>query len=378
MFTMTTLLRTGLCLGHIFSVAAVSFPLPSGQFNTSIKTVQLTDYSRLDPYAPTRQFRTLMVSIFHPSECTASMTPYMDAITAAYLDSEYSQYGIPAGTFEALNLQACSPSGADDVSKSPYPILLFSPGMGDTRLIYSALAQQVSSAGYIVVTVDHPYDADIVTYPDKTFVLAANISTEEQIVQDVGVRVKDVSFVLDQLSVPAIFQSLIPGQPELDINVRKVGIFGHSLGGATAAQAMLLDSRFAGGINLDGTFFGSVIQKGLSNPFLIFAHEGKNTTTDPTWAALWPRLRGWKRELIVAGSSHTSFTDLPNVVEVLGFGNSLPSDATELLGTINGTRASEIITAYAVDFFNFVLKKEKVTLLDGPSGEFPEVTFWTS
>jgi len=67
--------------------------------------------------------------------------------------------------------------------------------------------------------------------------------------------------------------------------VSNTGIIGHSLGGATAATAMLARSRFIAGINLDGSFWGDVIQKGLDKPFLMLAHEGK---IDPTWEAIWP------------------------------------------------------------------------------------------
>ncbi len=36
------------------------------------------------------------------------------------------------------------------------------------------------------------------------------------------------------------------------LRTRQVGVFGHSFGGATAAQVMLNDTRFVAGVNLDG------------------------------------------------------------------------------------------------------------------------------
>jgi pimeloyl-ACP methyl ester carboxylesterase len=223
------------------------------------------------------------------------------------------------------------------------------------------------------VTVDHPYDADIVTYPDNTTVLAANITTEDQIVDDLYVRVKDISFVLDQLSLRSIVSSLFPSLT-CRLDVSKVGIFGHSLGGATAAQVMLSDSRFIGGINLDGTFFGSVVAKGLNKPFMIFAHEGKNLTTDPTWAALWPKLKEFRREFILNGSTHGTFTDLAELADLIGLRAEFPQQVAELLGSTLGERASQIIATYVSSFFDLVLKGKKSELLDQPSKEFPEVT----
>lgn len=62
------------------------------------------------------------------------------------------------------------------------------------------MAQQLASAGYTVVKIDHAYDAYIVTFPDNSTILAANITTDAQILHDLDARVEDVSFVLNKLS----------------------------------------------------------------------------------------------------------------------------------------------------------------------------------
>lgn len=153
-----------------------------------------------------------------------------------------------------------------------------------------------------------------------------------------------------------------------------MGIYGHSLGGATAAEAMLSDSRLVGGINLDGTFFGSVIDRGLDKPFMIMAHEGKNLTTDATWAALWPRLKGFRRGFMVSGSTHGTFMDLGEAAALIGLRERFPTEAAALLGSIDGERALQVIGAYTSRFFDFVLKGKTSELLDRSRMEFPEVT----
>jgi dienelactone hydrolase len=357
---------------------AIPFPSPTGPYNTTLVIKELTDHTRLDPFAPTKQPRKLMISIFHPispEECSPILANDLDPITAAFEDSALAQYGVQPGTFESLDLQVCQPRASPHLSRlQNHPLILFSPELTGTRLFYNAIVQQLASTGYTVVTIDHTYDAGIVTFPDNSTILAVNITTESQILLDLDTRVKDVSFVLDQLSQPLIASTLVPGRP-CGLAVSKAGIFGHSLGGATAATAMLYDSRFIGGINLDGSFWGDVIQKGLNRPLLLFAHEGKNTTTDPTWGAIWPNLTGWKRELMLAGSAHNTFTDLPDVVDVLGVGGMLPPEATELLGEIDGARAFEITTTYVEAFFDFVIKGQSSGLLDKPNSQFPEVSF---
>jgi predicted dienelactone hydrolase len=53
------------------------------------------------------------------------------------------------------------------------------------------------------------------------------------------------------------------------LRLSRVGRFGHSLGGATAAQAMFEDRRIDAGINLDGTPSGPVVNAGLDRPFML-------------------------------------------------------------------------------------------------------------
>ncbi|KAF4210833.1 hypothetical protein CNMCM5878_003774 [Aspergillus fumigatiaffinis] len=363
----------------LLSSNAVSFPGTVGPYNTSIATTQLIDHHRLDPYAPTPQPRTLMISLFHPvppAACCPSLTPYMDPITATFEDEQYAHAGIPAGAFGSLNLQTCKPctkSTSSRVKGPKYPLVLFSPGLGNTRLLHSAMAQQLSSTGYIVVTIDHPYDAGIVTFPDNTTILAANITTDTQIVDDLNIRVRDVSFVLNQLRRPSIISKLIRGRT-CGLDTSKVGIYGHSLGGATAAEAMLSDSRLKGGINIDGTFFGSVINRGLDKPFMIMGHEGKNLTTDATWGALWPKLKGIRRRFMLNGSTHGTFTDLAQAADIIGLREEFPTQAAALLGSIEGVRALQVIATYTSRFFDFVLKGKKIDLLDMSSMEFPEMS----
>jgi pimeloyl-ACP methyl ester carboxylesterase len=319
----------------------------------------------------------------------------MDPISATFEDEEYAPVGIPAGAFGSLTLQTCKPCPVLNPSRrikgSNYPLVLFSPGLGNSRLLYSAIAQQyvfpifcfsllakfhphrLSSTGYIVVTIDHTYDAGIVIFPDNTTILAANITTDSQIVDDLNIRVKDVSFVLDQLHRSSVISRLIPGRT-CGLDTSKVGIYGHSLGGATAAEALLSDSRLIGGINLDGTFFGSVIDRGLNKPFMIMAHEGKNLTTDVTWAALWPKLKGFRRGFMLSGSTHGTFTDLAEAAALIGLRERFPTEVAAFLGIIEGERALQVIGAYTSRFFDFVLKGKKSELLDSSSMEFPEVT----
>src|ERR1700687_227838 len=91
-------------------VTAIPFPPPTGSYNTTLLISELTDDARLDPFAPTKQSRRLMISVFHPispAECSPYLTPDLNPITAAFEDAALAQFGVQPGTFESLDLQVC-------------------------------------------------------------------------------------------------------------------------------------------------------------------------------------------------------------------------------------------------------------------------------
>ncbi len=376
-----------------FSTAATAgqllLPKPNGAFQVGLGTMELIDKSKIQPFAPTVQPRKLMVSLFYPVSSRKQTSPvkYMPPETAVFEDGwESSIYALasPNGTFEKLALQlACRSSrtrGTPD-----FPIVLFSPAQGTTRLFYSVIAQTIASSGYIVITIDAPYDVDIVQYPDGSEALvnqtvAAN-ATADDINLAVSTRAQDASFVLDQLRNPSVVSQLIPGSSQ-GLNVDKVAMFGHSLGGAATAAAMFNDKRIAGGLAMDGSLYGPVVQKGLDRPFMLMAHTNHTRTDDHnpndpsnSWFDIWPHLHGWKLDIILANSLHYMFSDFPIVLETLGIIPNATTANNLLVTNLNGSRALEIVTTYVTAFLDMVLKSRYSPLLQGPVVAFPEVSF---
>ena len=67
------------------------------------------------------------------------------------------------------------------------------------------------------------------------------------------------------------------------LDMQRVGVFGHSLGGATALQFCHDDSRCKAGIDVDGAPLGNVIAEGVTQPFmfLLSDHSGESGRGDP-------------------------------------------------------------------------------------------------
>lgn len=314
-----------------------------------------------------------MVSLFHPAECDATqLVDYSTPTTAAFTDEYLS---LPNGTFELFKLQVCD-NTAPQESKGSYPdpdfpVVLFSHGLGGPRSWYNALAQWVASHGYNVVTIDHTYDASIVEFPDGTVIygILDDESSEDVFDSATEVRGEDAKFVLDQMAEPSVVREMIPGS-ENGLDVCQAAIFGHSLGGATAANAMSIDSRLKGGINLDGRIYGPAQDEDLMRPFVIFGTETHNRTTDPSWETFWSHLLGWKKGFLYEGSSHLTFMDGPLLMDLAGM-DSGDIPPKYQMGDVDGLRNLELLSDYVSSFFDLVLKGQGVGV---PAGSYPEIS----
>ncbi|KAJ5919200.1 PAF acetylhydrolase family protein [Penicillium verhagenii] len=363
--------------------AIIPLPSSTGPCDVTLQASELVDQSRVNPFNPKDGKRAIMVTTFTPFNCGDVLSSsYLPNATALYEDEYFQSFGLPSGTFESFRIQTQAQQQQTSSLRGGYPLLLFSPAVGVSRLMYTSLLQDIASNGFAVVSVDHPYDAGIVEFPDGSVILGimANI-TDAQTLEAVNIRVQDMIFVLDQIhnetAVKEIFPLSLANSQLLSLD--RPTIIGHSLGGATAAQTMFVDNRFVGGINLDGTLWGSVVNKGLSSPFLLFGHSNHTQATDSTWATFWSNQQGWKLELQLAQSEHYSFSDYAVIVDSV----SVSVDVREVIqagyiGTIGGLRAKNVVVTYIAAALQYFVSGNTSDLLDGPSASYPDVTFVSS
>ena len=359
--------------------------LPSldAESTIGVRYIPMTDTSRLDPFSNNTKFRQVMVSLFYPVATSSdpdvlqkplaeglavNLLPYMPPTTAALYDELVIPAGFPEKTHEQLSTR-CYLGHAMPARPTSYPLMVFSPGGGASRFSYTTILEDLARQGFVVAAVDHPHDALIVEFPDGEAVLGLNKTlTRDDAELLVKIRAQDLSFVIDQLGQ----RSSLLSEP---LNTTNAVAFGHSLGGAAVAEAMLNDTRIKGGINVDGRLFGSM-EKGkntLSRPFLQFASE--ETTDKPyyLWDEAWQRLVGWKLELFLAGAAHSTFTDYPLIAETYSIRKKLGKAGEELLGTVDGKRGLEITVQYLSAFARFAFTGRNERLLQDDEIEYPEV-----
>ncbi|KAF2703975.1 PAF acetylhydrolase family protein [Pleomassaria siparia CBS 279.74] len=361
--------------------AQILIPAPSGQYATHHSVLKLTDTSRADPYDPLHGPRNVLISLFYPvskQHChSICPSPYMTPVTASLIDATVAELGVPNGTFGAIRLQVCCGATSEafkEVSKTP--VILFSPGLGGTRLLYSALAQSLAGTGYAVATLDHVYEAQIVEYPDGTLVPSIdpnyfNSSIPGRLESALAVRVADAQFVLTQLGSKSVAQELLPGAT-CGFKKGNAGFYGHSFGGATAISTLMQDSRFAGAVNLDGAQYGPL--EDTKKPALFFGRgdpSAHNRTNDATWANAWMHLKGWRREVQLKGIEHLTFGDAPLLIELTGL--PVTDAVTSYIGSLDAGRSYEVITKVVQKFFDGVFKGKKDNVFEGNSTEYPEL-----
>lgn len=157
------------------------------------------------------------------------------------------------------------------------------------------------------------------------------------------------------------------------IDFSKIVMYGHSLGGTTAATVMPTDSRIRGGVNLDGRFFTQAMATGVGAPFMNVGRPD-HRLEDTTWDTFFNVSKGPLLEVEVAGTLHAAFTDFPVVI-----GTSDPTSPEVIaglqtfVGTIPWLRAGVVVAKLVAAFTESVLDHQNSTILSGSDSNFPEV-----
>ncbi|MFC5090540.1 alpha/beta hydrolase family protein [Amycolatopsis plumensis] len=340
---------------------ALTLAKPTGDRPVGTTALHLKDTSRPDPWVPSVPYRELMVSLFYPAAPANGPTKqFMSEAEAKAVFDEAGIRGIPPSVMTTVHTDAvvdAKPAGRG------LPAVVLSPGFKRPRAELTSLSEDLASHGYLVVLVDHTYENVATTFPDGRVTGCAacgryDLEFWQKLERG---RAKDVSFVLDSMAHSK-------WAPLLDVS--RIGMAGHSVGGASTIGTMVTDPRIKAGIDIDGTTDDPLLAPGLDRPFLFLGRANMYSpgTGDEaaSWERDWKQLKGWKRWLTVAGMAHPSFTDIGLVGEQLGidFGATTPA-----------VRGQAITAAYVRAFFDQHLRGRPQPLLDQPSARYPEVAF---
>ncbi|MEO8972644.1 MAG: hypothetical protein ABI406_13725 [Ktedonobacteraceae bacterium] len=356
-------------------------PAPTGPYAVGRMEYDWTDQSRTDPLAPQAGMkRELVVWAWYPAVRVsgAQPAPYLPSKWAQLSDLQHGLLGqqlfqsnasIQTHSFESAPL-------APTVAR--YPVLIFEPGLGNIPTQYTTLLEDLASHGYIIFAITPTYSSDVVVFPDGRVANATSTGNLDNAanLQAAGNRLvtvwaQDVIFVMNQLDR----LNATPGNMwSQRLDLARLGVFGHSFGGATAAQVCQLDARCKAAIDIDGDLFGNVVQTGLDKPFIVL-QSNPGTCSDASCrsfqhdiqAVLRTAPHGAGYHLGIKNTEHFNFTDYAVYFS--------PARAVGLLGSIDGVRGLQITRAYVHAFFDTYLNQTPSPLLQGPVSAYPEVQF---
>lgn len=327
--------------------------------------------------------RRLLVRVWYPAVIGAEDEP------APYVP-EPGEFG-GAETFSSvLHVRT---RGFEDAAPDPsggsggrYPVLLFNPGGGWTRLSDTFWTEQLASHGYVVFAVDHQGFNQTVAFPDGTRFAADQLAfPAEQGDLEADARaawahleqhhfplwLEDCRSLLDRIEAMAANEGDDLGRL---LDVERIGAFGWSFGGALAVQLSRDDARIDAAVNGDGQLFGDVARTGTPRPVLLM--HGEPDEVPPEQQEVLERLMAevegnfallrerspqvW--EVTLRGASHGSFSDLV-----------LAGPVGE--GRLGAARGHEIINQLSLAFFGRHLKGEASPFLESVenmTAAFPE------
>ncbi|MEU1948836.1 alpha/beta hydrolase family protein [Streptomyces sp. NPDC059474] len=382
----------------------LTLPAPTGPYPVGTVSRRLVDQDRPDPWVASRPSRELMVSVRYPARDVERYPRAAQLLPgeAAGFDRLNNFGGVPQGRVDWAATRTFAHQGAPPARArrgAGWPVVLYSPGVGDPRSLGTTLTDELASRGYVVICVDHTYDGSAVQFPDgrvetsrlpEEYVRAKQEGTVVELLRKTcAVRVADLRFVLDRLEAPEAREALAPTPlAPMPLDRSAIGAFGQSAGGFAALQAMHDDRRIAAAANLDGVLayveedqdpgpLSTVAADGVDRPVLTMGMDGNDHHTVPSWGALWEHSSGPRLDLTLLGSAHAAYTDatsmLPPIAARLGLPEKVVTDA---IGTVAPQRAVAVQRAYIPAFFDRALRhRDDAGLLDGPSARYPEVRF---
>lgn len=313
--------------------------------------------------------------LFPQQKPVAPTGPYaVDTASVTFMDDSRVDPFSKTGEHRKLTVQFWYPETAD--STDTFPLAVFSHGAFGYRGSNRSTFEDLASNGYVVCSIDHSYHAFFAKHTDGTVTLVntaflndavkiTNGDYDEQTTfakthEWLDLRTGDIQFILDKILNNA--EDEIPQSVSALINKDKIGLFGHSLGGAAAAEIGRERGDVDAVIVIDGTMIGE--ETGFENghavltteaypvPLLNLYNESHYEDAKKLGTAYnnlsASALAAESYDVVIRGSGHLNFTDLPLFSPTLA----------RMLGTgeVDSRYCIETMNRIVLDFFNHTLK----------------------
>ncbi len=369
-------------LGWVLPMAlpVFSLPEPRGSYSVGTEMVYVqTSQEEVITQDPADK-RDLMMKIWYPSDADVSSLKGERYVADASRAGFALKYGLPAGALNYLDRVKTHAYPGIAAAEEKFPVLIFSHGYGSKAHGYYALLSEIASQGYVIVNMNHTYESLGVTLPDgseKYFdykyqgeiaadgmtvvqplidAFKAGQSYEERhpVVRQASLdyfegRVQDrwAQDMITALDLIETWNAEGPLQGKLDLE--RVGVFGHSVGGGSAGNLAMKDERIKAAANLDGIQWGQKIDTTYTIPYLYVSADWPAEHEDINSHVYRNKSTDYFYETKLLKSGHPNFMDIPFMIPVQSLAGT---------GEIDPYLGNEIVTKLVTSFFDRHLKEE--------------------
>jgi len=321
---------------------------------------------------------TLVPALLFPQHRLPQVTgPYAVATaTYTYVDKSRIEEFTDQGDNRFVNVEFWYPEQTDGT----YPLLVFSHGAFGIKSSNTSTFTELASHGYVVVSIDHPYhsfytvseDGKVVTI-DPEYMQEFNNANKG--VYSLGeyfelnqkwmkLRTDDMDFVMDTILEQAAQKK---DSVYERIDTQKIGVFGHSMGGAASVALSRERDDIDAVVNIDAPFFSELVYDNVTNEITAkseaFTIPLLNVYSDDVWIQLDSRPPYIANSISnenfkgafnfhFKGAKHLSLTDLPLYSPILAY--LLQSGKAD----IDKYYAIETQNELILRFFDYALKNQ--------------------
>ena len=319
--------------------------------------------------------------------------PYkVDTCNAILVDENRTETFENDGSFREVPVYFLYPSDAEEGER--FPLVVFSHGAFGYYQSNVSTYMELASHGYVVVSIEHPYHSFFTKDTDGKIIIVdsgfmnsvmttGQEGTEEEIFEVaqewMKIRTGDMNFALDELIKGADendtgdywFADAIAKADTLKVlgmtDTERIGLMGHSMGGATSVEVGKERDDIDAVIDIDGTMLGSItgaedgkfIVEDMEYKVPVFEIENMNAHKEAIEAEQtgYPYPNNMIRKnadvyygTYFEGALHMDYTDLPMFSPFLG----------KMLGSgdVDNAYVMNTVNSLAVSFFDCYLKGE--------------------
>lgn len=401
-------------------ISRIMFPMfeappPSGGHGVGIADLHLVDPARKETMTDdSDDRRELMVRVWYPARVPdgAEAEPFLREVEPLH---QILARGMPYLPTLMLNhlMRIRSHSYLDAPlaeSRDRFPVLIFSHGNSFYASQNALLMEHLASHGYVVFSIEHPFQAAWVKFPDGRIAKYRNnwnvegtmdparLQQEEETFyralyaadydkyreslteliernpganKGVGLWVDDTALLLDALATSSADRQASMERFAGRLDLERVGVFGMSYGGAVAGEFCSQDARCKAGLNMDGLQYGAAgTSLQIPRPFMFLYADQRGLAatriagveaSTPTPFHMndfaWRQAQGVAYSLTIGGATHMSFSDFALT--------AAPLRKAGMLGSVDPEVMRELLNDTVLAFFNQTLKGTREPLLDG-------------